>query len=489
MNLRISAVLASVLALVLCACPPAKPVTDGGEDPKLDGGNPNLEDKCSGGCSANQRCDTAKRICVDACAPEGQTVGGCDAGVCIKDPITMAFSCVNVVTTCVGNACEAGQIACIAGQCACLSTNKAAADSCAPNSKWCVDGNCVPPKRFQQCKPGGTPCPTGHLCSPVFSRKTPGTCEAGETPCICTKECASPNDCDRGEGCSTDGCLPASLFRDQECGQQVMQPDGGLTKLTVPVGNKCLIKDGMGQPTEAVPTGNCSYAFLGFYDDPHYSVANCRPPGPATLGQACKQDFSLGAIATTCSTGLECALTRGGDQGVCVKACNAAPTYPGFSPQPACGSDEACANLYRLEDSNAVLGGCMKKCNVFDPTKNVCANVGASVASCVPTTADGKFVVSVDGSGVCIPQRVPIVAEGMPCVEQDSFKGATCGSSQVCASLSVSAVPTCYATCDTSCNDAVPPARCATEPNARCQGGKKCNQVTSTTGAILGFCK
>lgn len=474
MNLRLSAVFASALAVLLCACPPNKSTADGGPDPKFDGGNPNPEDKCSGGCAANQRCDTVKKICVDAC-------GGCDAGICVKNAGTSAFECIIPVTQCLGNVCETGQVACLAGACSCLGSNKAAEDSCAPEGKWCNGTSCGTPKRFQQCKTGLAACPTGHLCVPVF----------GEDLYVCTKQCggATGASCDNGELCSQDGCLPSGLFRDQGCEQPTLAEDGGTKRLTVPVSNVCFRKDGNGAPTETTPTGNCSYQFFNFYDIGTYPSATCRPPGPAMLGATCKQDFSPLALATTCGTGLECALTRGADQGVCLKACNAAPTYPGFNPMPGCGTDEVCTNIYRLTDTNAVLGVCTKKCNVFDPLKNTCANVGAAPASCVPTTADGKFVVSTDGSGVCIPQRTTTAAEGMPCAEQDSFKGAACASSQVCASPNINSPAICYATCDTSCDDAAPPARCATEPNAKCAGGKKCTRVTSTTGAILGFCK
>lgn len=475
MNLRHSAVFASALALLLCGCPPPNNGTDGGGDePKLDGGNPPPVNQCSGGCSLNQRCDTVKRECVDAC-------GGCDAGVCRKNAMTNAFECTPIVTSCNGNACDTGQIACLSGSCTCLGTIKAAQDSCVGDGKWCVGSTCAPPKRYQQCKTGLAACPTGHLCVPVF----------GEDLYICTKSCGGigGGTCESGELCSMDGCLPSGLFTDQECAQSVVQADGGTKRLTVPVSNTCFLKDGNGAPTEATPSGNCTYQMFDFYDEGKYPFATCRPPGTANLGQPCKQDFAPTAKATTCNTGLECALTRGGDQGVCMKACNAAPPYPGFVPGPACAADEACTNIYRLEDPNAVLGVCTKKCNVFDPTKNTCANVGAAPASCVPTTADGKFTISTDGSGVCIPQQATTATEGQPCAEQDSFKGASCGNGQVCVSPDVNSPAICFATCDTSCKGANPPARCATQPNANCTGGKTCTQVTSTTGATLGFCK
>ena len=92
--------------------------------------------------------------------------------------------------------------------------------------------------------------------------------------------------------------------------------------------------------------------------------------------------------------------------------CNAQPPALGFPPQPECGAAEACVNMLRYTDpnSNAVLGVCMKKCNVFDATKNTCANVGTTAASCVPTEASGELVVSTNGDGICVPQRAAIVA-------------------------------------------------------------------------------
>ena len=53
---------------------------------------------------------------------------------------------------------------------------------------------------------------------------------------------------------------------------------------------------------------------------------------------------------------------------------------------PACGANEACTNIYRLEDQNAVLGVCTKKCNVFDPTKNTCVNIGIEPPVCEPVS-------------------------------------------------------------------------------------------------------
>jgi hypothetical protein len=498
MNLRPSAFFACTLAFVLTACPTPAPNTDGGAGGGNDSGNPMPEETCSGGCGPNQVCDAkpqadggpARRVCVEACAANGGTP--CTGGKICAKGADGKFSCQATVTQCNGNTCEPGQVACIGSACSCLPTNRAAKDSCSVEGKWCVGSACVPPKALQNCVPGtGAACPTGQLCSPVFcssAKRAAGTCDPGEY--VCSKQCGMLGGvCDRGDLCfGSDGCLPSTFAQDQECMQLITLADGGSQRLTVPVSNKCLLKDTNGNPTEPSPTGNCTYQMLGFYDQGNVPFATCRPPGTAALGATCKQDYAPSAIATSCNSGMECALTRGGDQGVCLKMCNAAPTYPGFSPTPACDQDESCTNIYRLTDMNAVLGVCMKKCNVFDPVKSVCSPVGSAPASCVPTPADGKAAISTDGSGVCVPQQQTLAQVGMPCATQDSFKGATCASGQVCAALNLNEAPVCNEVCDTDCGNATPPARCATEPHANCAAGKKCTKVTSTSGATLGFC-
>lgn len=486
MSLRsLSVVSISALALVLTACP-IKPTPDA-NNVDLDGGNPPPRDACSGGCSTNQVCDTARRTCVDAC-------GGCDAGTCVKVSEGV-FQCRTQAVQCSGVLCEPGQVACLGGACSCLSSLSGALDTCQAAGKWCNNHVCANPRSLQQCTPGDTlaPCPSGMACQPVF----------GEDLAICTKTCMDNNECQRGEFCSGVGCLPSGLFSDQECNQTKPAADGGFElddagvplRLTVTVGNTCLLKDGDGNPTEpnGKGTGNCSYAVFQFWNDGVYPFDTCRPPGNATEGQPCRDDFTTGTVATQCGTGLECAKTRGGDEGVCLRMCNAQPPALGFPPQPECNVGEACVNSLRYTDpnSNAVLGVCMKKCNVFDAMKNTCANVGTTPSSCVPTEASGELVVSNNGDGICIPQRATIAATGATCTETDSFRGAACGSAQLCTSLDADTPASCTAVCDLDCNPSdggTGPTRCATEPSARCGAGTTCRRVTSTTGAKVGFC-
>lgn len=485
---------AALACLALTACPTAV-VTPDANDVSFDGGNPTPRDACSGGCSVTQVCDTAKKVCVDAC-------GGCDAGTCVK-VMDSVFQCRDTVISCNNAACEPGQIACVGGDCSCLAAANASADSCRSTGKWCNDAKCVNPKRYEECVPGSetSKCPSGHICDPSLFGSGIG---------VCLKDCTEggTESCDVGEGCAgldndQNGCVPMGLFRGQECSQNVPLPDGGFEQadgggnrlITLPVSNTCLLKDNGGVVTDAPGkgAGNCTYSLFKLWDDGVYPFRTCRPPGTAAEGQACKLDFSKGAIGTQCATGLECTLSRGGDQGVCMRMCNANPPVGGFASQPACGAAEACVNLYRYTDpsNNAVLGVCMKKCDVFDPAKSTCAPVGTTASSCVPTVASGESIVSADGSGVCVPQQQTISTVDGLCAQTDPFRGAACASGQLCASLDLGSLATCTAVCDTDCSPSdggTAPARCATSPAARCASGKTCRRVTATAGARVGFC-
>lgn len=462
------------------ACPPTPNNNDAGKT-EFDAGNPPPIDACSGGCAVNQKCNTQTRTCVDGCD------NTCDGGTCTRVSQGQdTFTCLPVVTTCNGTACAAGQVACINGGCACLGTTRGATDTCAAQGAHCDGKTCVAPKKYQQCTQTGAACPIGNVCSPVF----------GDDFAICVKTCGTAGGvCALDEICDTgsNSCLPSGLFGDQYCAKQEVQSDGGVKILTMTVGNTCLTRAGNGNFTETVPTGNCTYALMTFYDLGLYPFEVCRPTprdGGQVEGGNCRNEFTSLTLATQCSTGLECALTRGGDNGVCLRMCNANPPRVGFVPQPACGTGESCVNLYRLQDSddNAVLGVCMKACNVFDPARSVCAPVGATPTSCVPTSADGRSVVTPTGEGVCVPQQQTVAQLGQPCAQVDAFKGATCQSGQVCAA-GPTGEPVCTRVCDTECGVAGAPARCSTEVNATCPAGRTCKKITSTTGAILGFCQ
>jgi len=502
-----------VLAVVaLSACPVPVPAPDGGDNG--DGGiNPLPMDACSGMCAINQRCDTNERVCKDGCA------GACDGGTICQRVTETAFQCTAIVTSCKGVMCtDPGQIACLGGACSCLGPSRGVHDSC--YGPPLIDGQggvcgpnnvCVQPKRFQQCKGTSAPeyaCPTGLVCNPVFGDVDDDNQCDNEDTCVCTDPCMTHTECERGELCSSVGCLPAGLFNGQECAIQVdggTLPDGGnrgLMAQTVTAASLCLRKDTGGNFTETTPTGTCSYAFFYLADQGPFVFTNCRPPGAVDENQQCNaENFSVTMQANQCNTGLECAGMRGGamgTDGLCMRTCNALPpsvTYPTPYPQCADPMNEACVNLYRREDTardGALLGVCARKCNVFDPAKSVCPNYGAFPAVCVPTNPDGRVVVSGDGSGVCLPQRTTVAAVDMPCDQTDPFKGAACGAGQLCPPASFDVAAVCTRVCDTSCTpsaDAGVPARCATQVNSTCPAGKVCRGVTTTTGSRVGFCQ
>ena len=474
-----------LLALLLTACP-AKPTRNDAGQIVFDAGNPEPRDACSGGCADNQICDTARRTCVSGC------VGGCATGVCVKTGTT--FACAPPpATTCGGSTCGPGQIACLGGQCSCLASALGTGDTCTPFGQWCGGGVCNNPRALEQCKMGGPACPTGHACTVVFGEEMP----------ICTKTCTVSAQCNVAEICFSVGCLPSAFASGQECSQfgflsdggLDLQVDGGMRRLTVPVSNTCLLKDDNGNIGDmGKGLGNCTYSFVKFVDDGIFPVSTCRAPGLANEGQACRTDYSRNAKATQCNTGLQCITTKGGDEGVCLRMCNANPPKFGITPTPACDADETCVNQFRYTDpsDNAVLGVCMKSCNVFDPVKSVCAKVGTTNTSCVPTSGNGSLLVTTDGAGLCVPQQATVAAVGASCNEIDPFRGAACGSAQVCTSRTLDTHASCVSVCDLSCSPSdggTGPARCEAEPNARCAAGKTCKRITSTTGAVVGFCE
>jgi hypothetical protein len=488
--------LATLAAIALSACPPSVPTPDGGED--AGGPNPNPMDACSGGCAPNQICDTVHRVCIDGCGGCGSDGGS--PGICVKTA-QGTFQCQRIAVNCSGNSCDQGQVACIGGACTCLGPSRGTFDTCfgdparpgAPG-EVCVNGSCKNPKTYQQCVVGGAACPTGDTCQPVF----------GASLSICTRKCTTTSQCDRGEICSSVGCLPSGLFNGQECAIQVdggFFDDGGakLISNTVAQGSVCLRKDEGGNFTETVPTGTCTDAFFYFANQGPYEFPTCRPPGGAAENTDCKQDPAITAQATQCGTGLECALMRGADLGICLRSCNALEAsrmYP--NPLPRCAGEDAgelCINLYKLEDINqegSLMGVCTKQCNVFDPTSSHCAAYGSTAASCVPTDPAGKLVVTPSGDGVCLPQQPTVAQLGQPCTQSDPFHGAVCATGQICPPQQPDVPPVCTQVCDTSCASAPDggalPARCATEVNSTCPGGKTCTRVSTTLNARLGFC-
>jgi hypothetical protein len=483
--------LAGLLLGLLAGCPDVALGPDAG-DAAFDAGNPSARDACSGGCAENQRCDGVLHECVDAC-------GGCEGSVCVKGS-DGTFACQRVTTSCGASVCADGEIACVGGACACVAALNGSADSCQAAGGWCDGTSCAAPAHFEQCQPGSATarCPTGNVCAPVF----------GADQALCVKDCSAAETlCERGERCARIsggyGCLPLGLFANQECSQHVVSPDGGLEgtdaglrRVIVPVSNTCLVRDTSGAIVDEPGrgTGNCTYALFKFWDQGVAPRRTCRPSGTAKEGDICRADASLGTVATQCGPGLECMPVRNGDQGVCFRMCNANPASGGFTPEPSCGAGEACVNLYRQTDpnNNAVVGVCLKTCDVFDAARSACALVAGHIpTSCVPTAASGEALVSPTGAGVCVPHHPDQVGPHAACRPVDPFRGAACGDAQLCQSTGATAPATCLPVCDLECSPVdggAAPARCATEPSARCEGAATCHPSSSSPRARVGLC-
>ena len=459
----------------------------------FDAGNPSPRDACSGGCAENQRCDTVRHECVDGC-------GGCDGAVCVK-AADGTFSCQPHAARCGETSCEAGQIACVGGACACVSALNGAGDSCGPQGKWCDGTRCVGPTRYEQCVPRSTTasCPSGYLCDRVFS---------GEEA-LCVRDCSLADTlCERGERClrlsSGYGCLPLGLFVNQDCTQNIVLPDGGLLAndagvlrhVTVPVSNTCLVKDVTAAVIDepGVGNGNCTYAIFKYWARGVAPYRTCRPGGSAKEGDICRVDYSMGSVATQCGPGLECMRARNEDQGICFRMCNANPPSGAGTSEPSCEAGEACVNLYRYSDpnNNAVVGVCLKTCNVFDAGPGGCPLVGGHIpTSCVPTSPAGDGLLTVSGEALCVPQHPDAVGPHAACAPADPFRGAACGSAQLCHAIDPTEPPTCLPVCDLDCDPVdggAGPQRCASEPSGRCEGGTSCHRVSSSPSARVGFC-
>lgn len=487
-----SLALFGALALALSACP-NPPVPDDAGNPDEDGGVIPTGG-CSGGCGANLVCDEATHQCVPGCNP------ACGAGqLCIKSG--EAFSCITPATTCSGNVCGEGQSTCVQGNCSCQPFTQALRDTCADQGMVChapynagtqTGGECDDPGKFEFC---GRDC-LNQDC---------GNCGEGlncherlfDDFGICARVCDAMIGCGPDELCwpnpagSKGFCYPASLFNggDLACQKFRTLEDGGVQKVRVPAPELCLKVDNDGNPTEAAPSGTCTWTFFRT-DTSNIAFTYCRSQGPVPEFGSCKTEPLPFTLTSTCGTGLECVPTTAGD-GICQRICNAKPNADGTPRDPACNMGEACANLYRRDD-NAVVGACMTTCNVFDPATNFgCPDYGTRKTSCVPTTASGVQLISASGDGLCIAQRELAAAEGANCVETDPLKGAACQSGLVCSQVSGAAQPTCVKPCDIGCvpgDGGALPARCSTEANATCGGGRTCSRISSTSGATLGFC-
>ncbi|HYX93005.1 MAG TPA: hypothetical protein VE782_15670, partial [Myxococcaceae bacterium] len=249
----------SVLVAAACSAPAKDPDPDAGTDSGLPLG------ACTSPCGPNQTCDAAKHVCVDACQ------GLCLAGqICVNRNGTP--TCEIAATTCSGSVCGEGQISCVADHCSCLPFSVALRDSCADQGGACHQiynavtqegGACEDPRLYEFCAPncaGGTcghHCGAGQICTNIITGAFS----------ICARTC-SQRPCASGELCAAvpDGgspvCLPNGVFPNQGCTNTVALPDGGTGRGPTVAGDLCFQLDLSGTPTEAAPTGTCSWVLV-----------------------------------------------------------------------------------------------------------------------------------------------------------------------------------------------------------------------------------
>ena len=507
MNARIAAVIGA-LSLALAACP--GPTDPGGVDAGTDASVPN-PGGCTGGCGPDQKCDEAQRKCVDMCD------NACGAGMTCVELSEDNWGCSTPLPTeCAGVTCGAGQTACIADTCSCMPFTETSIDTCASVGRVCraswnsgtqTGGLCENPDLYERCIPRGScpegqdcgTCGTGRQCAPVFLGAGAG---------ICVRSCGGVlgggGECGPDELCSQQGCLPRSVFLPQrpegmgegsyDCqiavpaadGGFEQLPDGGMLLAKANVTHPCLkiADDGTAAAGEdpANPSGTCAQVLLRDQDQ-LIPISYCRTNGTVPEFGTCKTTPIHTKSAEVCSAGLECVATGIGDDGVCMRMCNAVPNGGG----PTCQSAEACVNLYGLSSSQAILGTCMTECNVFSKDANYgCGTYGAMGSACVPTTPEQSEQISPNGDGVCVPVTAATATEGQPCSDNDVVGGAACTSGLICTRTGQTS--TCVKPCDLECDGTDEPARCATEANAKCGAGKTCSRVSDRTGAFLGVC-
>lgn len=494
--------------LLLTACPPTETDPDAGTD----SGVP-VTGTCTEVCQGFEKCDLETRQCVpgcDQCDGTGVCVNGCPSGLtCTGDGTS--FECQEVATTCNGVVCGPGQTACISGKCSCLTERASGGDTCGAQGKFCealynqvsdTGGNCRLPTLWEEClnNPG---CGDGLLCSGGLCQRPcgtggldpMGTCGPDE---VCNASPTLPDVCywsglfissNRFEGCL--GLVPNSAD-----GGWVQNGDGTYQTQAVPIATSCLPFQTVASPDNQI--GTCNPVTLRNVDS-SFNYTNCKRPGSVALGGRCLLDDSSTSEPTTCGQGLTCVPRAGAngfidaaDEGICAPVCNATAPIGDFDPAPSCAAGSACVNYRRETERLAVLGGCAETCNVFSADANFGCPTGGPVAyACVPVPPGGDTILSVDGSGVCLPTADltgSFASEGQSCAVTDPFQGASCASGLVCVP-GAGQGGNCQKPCDLECSGANPPARCASLQNATCSGGRTCTALSTDPRALTGTCQ
>jgi hypothetical protein len=353
-----------------------------------------------GSCEDGDACTTADSCQVGACV--GGAPPNCDDGsVCTSDSCDSVAGCVNTPvtdgTSCNdGDACTTGD-ACISGLCTggappnCDDSNECTSDSCdsvagcqnvpVTDGTSCDDASlCTLGDTCQTgiCTGGAPPnCDDGEFCTAdscvpaTGCQNTPlanGTaCDDGDA-CTTVDQCSlgvcvgggAPLDCDDGSVCTADGCDPVL----------------GCQNVPVPNGTPCADAD-LCNGNETCQTGICSAGTPLNCDDGNTCTADscdallgCQNP-PVADGTACADADLCNGDETcqsgTCTPGAPLSCDDGesctADSCDALLGCQNAPVADGT----ACNDGDACTTIDECTAGVCVGGGSPFDCDDLDP--------------------------------------------------------------------------------------------------------------------------
>jgi hypothetical protein len=387
-------------------------------------------------------CDDGNACTTDSCNAQSG---------CVHAPIAGCVTCTDsadcndsnpcTADVCSQGACQNGPVAdgapCPDGN-ACNGSETCQAGACQPGTPVdCDDNN---PCTLEVCDPltgcqhlpvlDGTPCADATLCNGAE------TCQAG----LCQP--GAPLDCNDGNPCTGDSCLPVS-----GC-QQSPSPDG----TPCSDGDAC-------NGAETCQSATCVSG----------SPPDCSDTNPCTLDLC---DPASGCIHPGVPNGTAC-----GDSDVCngIEACQSGSCVTGAAPN--CDDGNACT----IDDCNPLTGcahtqipGCQPcsgpgNCNDSDPcTADVCSG-GICQYNAVPNgqaCSDGDACNGTETcqAGVCVGGTAPDCDDANVCTVDTCVpatgcqntpvqNGTSCADSTVCNGAETCQNGTCQAGPPLNCND------------------------------------
>jgi len=391
-----------------------------------------------GPCSDGNSC-TAPDECLDGLCGPGPAVSCDDFNPCTADNCAPAFGCTHspVAAECNdGNACTLNDY-CSNGACTskgapnCDDSNVCTDDACLPewgcktfpNSAPCDDKNACTlgdTCSDSECAPGkemdcddGNPC-TDDLCLPasgcVHSANN-AACTDGD-PCTVTDKCfqgscvgSGPLNCDDANPCTTDVCVPKA-----GC-------DSSPNSYACDDGNPCTLSDKCiagacvpGAPLKCDDKNICSDDSCdpasGCTFTPN--VAPCNDANACTITDVCSDGACVGTGAKDCNDSNVCTNEYCDPKAGCIVSVNTSPCDDGN----LCTTADQCTN-------GACVGGKPLPCSDGNPcTLDGCVPV--SGCTFVPSDGqcdDGNACTSGDhcSGGACVGSQLVQCDDGNPC--------------------------------------------------------------------------